>query len=59
MSCGIEVAVITRKSKAYALRMEEMGIKRYYREHQKIARYELLLEELRITDKEVCYVEMK
>lgn len=56
MSCGIEVAVITRKSKAYAWRMEDMGIKRYYESNKKIARYELLLEELKIKDEEACYV---
>jgi len=56
MHCGIEVAVITRKSKAYAMRMEDMGIKRYYESTRKIERYELLLEELKITDEEVCYV---
>jgi len=56
MLCGIEVAVITRASKSIAARMEDIGIKRYYATKEKIAQYEKLLEELNITDEEVCYV---
>jgi len=56
MFCGIEVAVITRKSKSVAARMEDVGIKRFYETKEKIAQYEKLLEELNITDEEVCYV---
>ena len=56
MFCGIEVSVITRKSKSVAARMEDLGIKRYYETKEKIPQYEKLLEELGITDEEVCYV---
>ena len=56
MSCGVEVAVITRKSKSYATRMEDMGVKRYYESRKKIVQYEKLLEELKINDEEVCFV---
>lgn len=56
MSCGIEVAVITRKSKSYAFRMKDMGIKRYYESRKKVDQYEKLLEELKLSDEEVCFV---
>lgn len=56
MSCGIEVAVITRKSKSYAARMEDMGIKRYYESGNKVEQYEKLLDELNLQDEEVCFV---
>jgi len=56
MLMGIEVAVITRKSKSVAARMEDIGVKRFYQTKEKIGQYEKLLEELGITDEEVCYV---
>ncbi len=56
MLMGVEVAVITRKSKSVAARMEDIGIKRFYQTKEKIVQYEQLLEELGITDEEVCYV---
>ncbi len=56
MFCGIEVAVITRKSNTVAARMKDIGVKRYYETKEKIAQYEKLLEELSITDEEACYV---
>lgn len=56
MFCGLEVAVITRKSKTVAARMQDIGVKRYYETKEKIQQYEQLLEELDITDDEVCYV---
>lgn len=56
MLMGVEVAVITRKSKSVAARMEDIGVKRFYQTKEKIVQYEQLLEELGITDEEVCYV---
>ncbi len=56
MFCGVEVAVITRKSKTVEARMNDIGVKRFYQTKEKIAQYEQLLEELQITDEEVCYV---
>lgn len=56
MFCGVEVAVITRKSKTVEARMNDIGVKRFYQTKEKIAQYEKLLEELQITDEEVCYV---
>ncbi|MDO9535688.1 MAG: HAD-IIIA family hydrolase [Bacillota bacterium] len=56
MLMGIEVAVITRKSKSVAARMEDIGVKRFYQEKEKVLKYESLLEELGITDEEACYV---
>lgn len=56
MLCGIEIAVITRKSKATEARMNEIGVKRFYQTKEKVAKYEELLAELNITDEEVCYV---
>lgn len=56
MFCGIEVAIITRKSKSVAARMNDIGIKRFYETKEKTAEYEKLLKELNITDEEVCYV---
>ena len=56
MLMGIEVAIITRKSKLVAARMEDIGVKRFYQTKEKIVQYEKLLEELNITDEEVSYV---
>lgn len=56
MLCGIEVAVITRKSKSVEARMNDIGVKRFYQTKEKIGKYEELLQELNITDEEVCYV---
>lgn len=56
MLCGIELAVITRKSKATEARMKDIGIKRFYQTKEKVGIYEELLVELNITDEEVCYV---
>lgn len=56
MLCGVELAVITRKSKATERRMQDIGIKRFYQTKEKVGKYEELLTELNITDEEVCYV---
>ena len=56
MFCGVEVAIITRKSNTVAARMKDIGVKRYYQTKEKIVQYEKLMEELNITDEEVCYV---
>jgi 3-deoxy-D-manno-octulosonate 8-phosphate phosphatase (KDO 8-P phosphatase) len=56
MLMGIEVAVITRKSKSVEARMKDIGVKRFYQEKAKVNKYEQLLEELGITDEEACYV---
>ena len=56
MACGIELAVITRKSKATEARMKDIGVKRFYQAKDKIAKYRELLEELQLTDAEACYV---
>ena len=56
MACGIEMAVITRKSKATMARMNDIGIKRFYQTKEKVAQYQELLKELNITDEEVCFV---
>ncbi len=56
LACGIELAVITRKSKATEARMNDIGIKRFYQTKEKVAKYQELLAELNITDEEVCYV---
>ncbi len=56
MFCGVEVAIITRKSKTVAARMADIGVKRFYQTKEKIVQYEKLMEELGITDEEVCYV---
>lgn len=56
MASGIEIAVITRKSKATEARMKDIGIKRFYQSKEKVAKYEELLAELNISDEEVCYV---
>lgn len=56
MLCGVEIAVITRKSKAVESRMNDIGIKRFYQTKEKVGKYEELLKELNITDEEACYV---
>jgi 3-deoxy-D-manno-octulosonate 8-phosphate phosphatase (KDO 8-P phosphatase) len=56
MFCGIELAVITRKSKATENRMKDIGIKRFYQTKEKVGQYEELLKELNITDEEACFV---
>ncbi len=56
MASGIEMAVITRKSKATENRMNDIGIKRFYQTKEKVGKYMELLEELNITDEEVCFV---
>ncbi len=56
MATGVELAVITRKSKATEARMKDIGIKRFYQSKEKVSIYEELLVELNITDEEVCYV---
>lgn len=56
MACGVEMAVITRKSKATMARMNDIGIKRFYQTKEKVAQYQALLEELNITDEEVSFV---
>ena len=56
MLCGVEIAVITRKSKSVEARMNDIGIKRFYQTKEKIGKYEELLQELNITDEEACYV---
>ncbi|MBS4026722.1 MAG: HAD hydrolase family protein [Clostridia bacterium] len=52
---GIEIAVITKKTSAQQ-RIDDMGIKRFYMIKDKIKKYEQLLQELKLTDEEVCYV---
>lgn len=56
MLCGVEIAVITRKSKSVEARMNDIGVKRFYQTKEKVGKYEELLQELNITDEEVCYV---
>lgn len=56
MACGVELAVITRKSKATENRMNDIGIKRFYQTKEKVGKYLELLEELNITDEEVSFV---
>ncbi|MCR4419930.1 MAG: HAD hydrolase family protein [Clostridia bacterium] len=53
---GIEVAIITRMSKLVAARAKDIGIKRYYESKEKERKYQELLEELQLTDEQVCYV---
>ncbi|MDA8211064.1 MAG: HAD hydrolase family protein [Clostridia bacterium] len=56
MACKVEVAVITRKSKATENRMNDIGVKRFYQTKEKIKKFEELLEELNITAEEACFV---
>lgn len=56
MMMGVEVSMITRKSKTVAVRAAEIGVKRFYEAKDKAAKYRELLEELNISDEEVCYV---
>lgn len=53
---GVEVALITRKSKIVAQRVADLQIKRYYETREKVKKYEELKEELGLTDEEVGYV---
>lgn len=53
---GIEIAVITKKTKTALKRLTDMGITRVYQTKDKIVKYEELLQELNLTDEEVCYV---
>ncbi len=55
---GVEVAIITsKKSGAVARRAEELRIKRFHEGvRKKVPVYEQMLEEMGITDEEVCYV---
>lgn len=56
MASGVEIAVITRKSKATQARMTDIGIKRFYQTKEKVAKFQELLAELNITEEEVCFV---
>ncbi len=56
MLCGIEIAVITRKSKGTEARMNDIGVKRFYQTKEKVGKYLELLEELKLTEEEVCFV---
>ena len=56
MASGIELAVITRKSKATLARMNDIGIKRFYQTKEKVGQYKELLTELNLTEEEVCFV---
>ncbi len=53
---NIEVAIITRKSKATEARCKDIGIKRFYAAKDKVAKYQELLAELNLQEEEVCYV---
>jgi len=56
MLCGVEIAVITRKSKGAEARMKDIGVKRFYQAKEKVLKFQELMEELNITADEVCYV---
>ena len=56
MACGVEIAVITRKSKATENRMNDIGIKRFYQTKEKVGKYLELLEELNISEEEVSFI---
>lgn len=56
MLCGIEIAVITRKSKGTEARMNDIGVKRFYQTKEKVGKYQELLAELNLTEEEVCFV---
>lgn len=53
---GVEIAVITRKSKATENRMNDIGVKRFYQTKEKVGKYLELLEELNISEEEVSFV---
>jgi 3-deoxy-D-manno-octulosonate 8-phosphate phosphatase (KDO 8-P phosphatase) len=53
---GVEVALITRKSKLVAQRVADLKLKRYYETKEKVKKYQELKEELNLTDEEVGYV---
>ena len=56
MANGIEIAIITRKCKHTEGRMKDIGVKRFYQAKNKEEKYKELLEELNVTEEEVCYV---
>ncbi len=56
MMSGIEVALMTRKSKTVLARAQEIGIKRVYMAKEKWAKMQELMEELGIGPEAVCYV---
>ncbi|PLX39759.1 MAG: phenylphosphate carboxylase subunit delta [Deltaproteobacteria bacterium] len=56
MMMGIEVSMITRKSKTVAVRCEEIGVKRFYQAKDKAAKCKEIMEEMGITAEEVCFV---
>ncbi len=56
MMSGIEVALMTRKSKIVLARAEEIGIKRVYMAKDKWSKMQELIEELGIDLDQVCYV---
>ncbi|GAB4273002.1 MAG: HAD hydrolase family protein [Deferrisomatales bacterium] len=56
MMMGVEVALMTRKSKSVLKRAEEVGIKRVYMAKDKWSKMQELIEELGIDLSEVCYV---
>ncbi len=56
MMSGIEVALMTRKSKIVLARAEEIGIKRVYMAKDKWTKMQELIAELGIDLEEVCYV---
>jgi 3-deoxy-D-manno-octulosonate 8-phosphate phosphatase (KDO 8-P phosphatase) len=55
---GIETAVISgRKSPAVALRMESLGVRHVYQGHEhKLAAFEELLEKLKLTPEQACFI---
>jgi 3-deoxy-D-manno-octulosonate 8-phosphate phosphatase (KDO 8-P phosphatase) len=56
MMMGIEVALMTRKSKIVLVRAEEIGIKRVYTAKDKWAKMQELIAEMEIDLDAVCYV---
>ncbi|NOY46036.1 MAG: HAD hydrolase family protein [Deltaproteobacteria bacterium] len=56
MMSGIEVALLTRKSKIVFARAQEVGIKRVYAAKEKWAKMEEIMAEIGIGPDEVCYV---
>jgi 3-deoxy-D-manno-octulosonate 8-phosphate phosphatase (KDO 8-P phosphatase) len=56
MMMGVEVAMITRKSKTVAKRCAEIGVKRFYQAKNKAAKCKEIMEEMGITAEEVCFV---
>ncbi|MBS4025945.1 MAG: HAD hydrolase family protein [Clostridia bacterium] len=57
MYCGVQVAVITSKSKGLEeKRMSDIGVKHFHITTKKIPKYEELLQEFGISDEEACFV---